>query len=332
MKTTLNRLFSNLKEILMRNFILELLFLFVILFSILSPSFFTITNLASIVTQNSSVIIMAAGLTFIIVSGGIDLSLGYQISLVSVTVGMLLALGVNIWVAIISGILVGVLCGVFNALIIIGLRIPPFAATLATSLIFKSISNLISGGRAYTQLPDALSWLTKNSLWGIPNYAYIAVFCLLLYGLIVSLTYFGCYIKAVGENEQAVRRIGINVNLVKLFCYVIGSFFFSIQALIITFRQGIASPSTGAGMEIIGITAVFLGVDSSYRNKNTSVWGAMFHLLIGVLILAVLENGLLLTGWNQHIQDLIRGLLLIFAITFYYREKPKTLKTYNRLS
>lgn len=325
MKISFKKLLIKIKTKVARHFILELLLFFIIMFSVLSPSFFNFPNLMSIIMQNSSVIIIAIGLTFIMLSGGIDLSLGYQISLVSVTIGMLLASGANIWVATLSGIVLGILCGVFNSLIIIGLRIPPFAATLATSLIFKAASNLISGGRAYTQLPDTFLWLTRNTFLGIPNYVYIAAVCLLLYGLIVSATYFGCYIKAVGENEQAVRRIGINVNLVKLSCYVIGSFFFSIQALIITFRQGIASPSTGAGMEIIGITAVFLGINSSYRNMNSGVGGAMLHLLVGVLILAVLENGLLLVGWNQHIQYFIRGLLLILAITFYYREKPVAL-------
>ncbi len=321
MKLFINKLFSRVKERFAQYFILGLLFFLIIIFSFLSPSFLTVSNLTSIFTQNSSVIIMAVGLTFIMVSGGIDLSVGYQISLVSVTVGMLFASGASFWLAACAGIAVGILCGIFNSLIIIGLKIPPFAATLATQLIFKSVSNLISGGRAYTQLPKSFLWLTRYTFLGVPNYVYIAAACLLLYGLIVSLTYFGCYLKAIGENEQAVRRVGINVNLVKFLCYVIGSFFFSIQALIITSKQGIASPSTGSGMEIVGIAAVFLGVDSSYRNKNSSVGGAMFHLLVGVLILAVLENGMLLTGWNQYIQYSINGILLLLAITFYYREK-----------
>ena len=330
MKSFMNKALTQIKKQFAKYFILGLLLLLIIMFSLLSPSFLTFANLKSIFTQNSSVIIMAVGLTFIIASGGIDLSVGYQISLVSVTVGMLLASGASVWLATCAGIAVGILCGVVNSLIIIGLRIPPFAATLATQLIFKSVSNLISGGRAYTQLPDTFLWLTRYSFLGVPNYVFIAGACLLLYGFIASVTYFGCYIKAIGENEQAVRRIGINVNMVKLLCYMIGSFFFSIQALIITSKQGIASPSTGTGMEIIGIAAVFLGVDSSYRNKNSSVGGAMLHLLVGVLILAVLENGMLLSGWNQYVQYSINGLLLILAMTFYYREKLSDMRITNK--
>ena len=308
------------KDKIVKNVVIELLLFIVIIFSSLSPSFLTASNIISLLVENSSVIIMAVGLTFIIVSGGIDLSIGYQISLVSVTVGMLLAGGASILIATIAGITVGLLCGLINSMIIIGLKIPPFAATLATQIIFRSLTNLISGGRAYTQLPNSFLWMTQYTFLKVPNYVYIAIACLLLYGFIVAFTYLGSYISAIGENERAVRRIGINVNLVKTVCYVLGSFFFSIQALIITSKQGLASPSTGTGMEIIGITAVFLGVDSAYRNKSNSFIGVMFHLLVGVLIIAVMENGMLIMGWNLYIQYAINGVLLILAIALYYRK------------
>lgn len=307
------------------NMILVLFLFLIVLFSSLSPSFFTLSNIISLFNQNTSTIIMAVGLTFIILSGGIDLSIGYQLSLVSVVIGWLMTAGASMMVASTAGILVGILCGAFNAVIIIYLKIPPFAATIGSQIIFRAISYLLSGGRAYTKIQSETPWLLKSTFLNIPNYVLVAVVCLIVYGILSSFTYFGTYVKAVGENEQGVKNIGINVNGVKLLCYVLGSFFFSIQALLITYKQGVASPSTGNGFEIAGIIAVFLGIDSSYSNKSNNFFSAIFHLLTGVMILSVLENGMLLNGWNQYIQLLISGLLFIFAVTFYnYR------KTYRK--
>jgi len=308
-------------EYISSHIIVAILLVQVIVFSLLSPSFLNLSNLFTMLTQNSSLIIIAVGLSFIMLGGGIDLSLGFQVSLASVLLGFLMAHGVSSWLSILAAVLVGLMCGALNGIIIILLRIPPFAATLATQLIFKSLANVVSHGRAYTKIPDVSASFIGYPVFNIPLYFWIAIICLLVYGLLFAFTYFGAYIRAIGENEQAVRRIGIKVNWVKLIFYMLGSFFFSIQAVILTFRNGIASPSTGEGLEIIAITAVFLGCDSSIRNESSGVLSPMFHLVIGVLILVILEYGMLLVGWNQNIQNFVKGCLLIFAITFYYRGK-----------
>jgi len=290
-------------------------------FSIISHSFLNAENLLFLITHNSPLIIMAVGLSFIMVGGGIDLSLGYQISLCSVVMGYLLANDAHPLVAMAMAVLTGVACGALNAAVIISLNIPPFAATLATQFIFRAVANTISSGRAYTRLPQIGNWNVLKPLLGITTHTWIALLCLLLYGLIFSLTPFGTYVKALGENESAVKRIGIRVNRVKFVSYIIGSFFFSIQAIILTFLNGVASPSTGIGMEIIAITVVFLGCNSLLRNESTNIISPMFHLGLGVMILAVLENGMLLAGWSVNAQLLVRGFVLIFAITLYYRRK-----------
>lgn len=310
---------------LQRYVVMLLLGVLVVFFSILSPSFMKAENLSYVFTHNSSLIIMAVGLSFIMVGGGIDLSLGYQVSLCSVITGYLLANGASTPLAVGIAIATGIACGALNAVIIIFLKIPPFAATLATQLIFRAAANIISSGRAYTQLPSPSHWFIGQSLFGLSSYFWITLLCLLLYGLVFSLTSFGTYLKAMGENELAVGRIGIKVRWVKFLSYTIGSFFFSIQALILTFSNGIASPSTGTGLEIVAITVVFLGCSSLLRNESTNILGPILHLIAGVMILAILENGMLLAGWNLNIQYLVRGVLLIFAIAFYYRRKVESI-------
>lgn len=312
---------STYVELLSRYLIPIFLGILIVFFSIIAPSFSKSENLLFIFSHNSSLIIMAVGLSFIMVGGGIDLSLGYQISLCSVVAGYLLANGFGLFWASAGAILTGLICGTLNALIIIFLRIPPFAATLATQFVFRAFANIISSGRAYTQLPSIPKLFGILPDLGLSTSSWIALFCLLLYGLVFSLTTFGTYLKAMGENELATKRIGIQVNWVKFASYVIGSLFFAIQALVLTFGNGIASPSTGTGLEITAITVVFLGCNSLLRNENTNILGPIFHLIVGVMILAILENGMLHAGWSINIQYLIRGAVLIFAIAFYYRRK-----------
>jgi ribose/xylose/arabinose/galactoside ABC-type transport system permease subunit len=218
-------------------------------------------------------------------------------------------------------LLTGVACGALNAAVIVSLKIPPFAATLATQFIFRAVANTISSGRAYTRLPQIEKWNVLKPFLGITIHTWIAIICLIFYGLVFSLTPFGTYVKALGENESAVKRIGIRVNKVKVVSYITGSFFFAIQAIILTSLNGIASPTTGVGLEIVAITVVFLGCNSLLRNESTNVIGPMFHLVLGVMILAVLENGMLLAGWSINTQLLVRGFVLILAITLYYRRK-----------
>ena len=321
MSSIVRHQFQRFSVYVKNHMIVSLLLLQIVAFSLLSPSFFNASNLLSLLTQNSSLLILAVGLSFIMLGGGIDLSLGYQVSLCSVLAGFLLARDISPMFSVIAVISVGLLCGALNALVIILLRIPPFAATLATQLIFKSLANIVSHGRAYTRLPDFSATLIGHDFMGIPLYVWIALSCLLVYGVLFSFTYFGTYIRAIGENEPAVKSLGIKVNGVKFIFYILGSFFFALQALILTFRNGVASPSTGEGLEIIVITAVFLGCDSSIRNDKSGILSPMFHLVIGVLNLVILEYGMLLAGWNLNIQNLLKGCLLIFAITFYYRDK-----------
>jgi ribose/xylose/arabinose/galactoside ABC-type transport system permease subunit len=290
-------------------------------FSIISSSFLNTENLLFLVTHNSPLIIMAVGLSFIMVGGGIDLSLGYQISLCSVVMGYLLANDTHPLAAMAFALLTGVACGALNAAVIVSLKIPPFAATLATQFIFRAVANTISSGRAYTRLPQIEKWNVLKPFLGITIHTWIAIICLIFYGLVFSLTPFGTYVKALGENESAVKRIGIRVNKVKVVSYITGSFFFAIQAIILTSLNGIASPTTGVGLEIVAITVVFLGCNSLLRNESTNVIGPMFHLVLGVMILAVLENGMLLAGWSINTQLLVRGFVLILAITLYYRRK-----------
>ena len=191
----------------------------IVLFAIVNPQFLTVRNLTNIVTQNTYFIIVAIGLAFVLISGGIDLSVGYQMSLVGVIIAMMMTeWGLPVWLAIITGLVLGTVLGLINGLIVTRIRTFPLIVTLATAVIFQGISYIVSQARTYRDYPESFQAITKTRILGIPLDVYLTIVIVLVASVIFYQTKWGTRVVALGGNEEALRLSGVNTRRLKTSC------------------------------------------------------------------------------------------------------------------
>jgi ribose/xylose/arabinose/galactoside ABC-type transport system permease subunit len=213
--------------------VMIILVILMILFSFSSPYFLTIRNITNIIIQNTYFIILAIGLSFVMIGGGIDLSVGWQMSLVGVTTAMCMTIfQLPVWLSVLIGIGVGTLLGLFNGLIIANIRVFPLIVTIATSTVFQGISYIISQAKTYRGYPDLFLWITKGKILGIPFDVILTLVIALLVSFIFSRTSFGWNVLALGGNEEAARLAGIKTKAMRIAVYAICGFFTAIATMV----------------------------------------------------------------------------------------------------
>jgi ribose transport system permease protein len=292
--------------------VIFVLFVLMILFSFMSPYFLTVRNLTNILIQNTYFIIVAIGLSFVMIGGGIDLSVGYQMSLVGVVTAMLMmAFHLPVWLAVLIGILLGTTLGLINGLIVTSIKIFPLIATLATATVFQGISYLISKANTFRGYPAEFLILTKGKILGIPFDILLALVIAVLVSLVYTETVFGFRLLALGGNEEASRLAGINTRRMKIAIYTICGFFTAIATMVMISKANTTNSSFGPGTEFIALTAAIVGGVSFMGGE-----GSIQSLIAGVLLLAVLGNGMQLAGWGTYAQFIVRGLILLGAVAF----------------
>ena len=298
-----------------------LLFLIVICLvtGIINPNFLSVTNLFNILRLISFVGFIAVGMTFVIIGGGIDLSIGSIIGLSGVTVALCLQNGVPVVLSILIGLSVGVVVGTLNGFLINKIGIPPFIATLGMLYIVKGIDFIISKARPIYPLPKAFTNIGKLELFGASYTIYIMIFVVGVSYFILNHTAYGRYITAIGGNEVAAKAAGIKVRNVRLTSYIIVGFLASITGILITARVSSGFPGSGDGWELKAIAAAIIG-GASVTGGAGSILGA----LIGAAIISVLENAMVLLKISVYWQNLVVGLIIILAVTFdQYKRKLK---------
>jgi len=292
--------------------IMLILALLMIVFSLTSPYFFTLRNLTNIVTQNTYFIIGAVGLSFVMIGGGIDLSVGFQMSLVGVVTAMCMTVfGLPVWLSVIIGIALGTFLGLLNGLIVTNIKVFPLIVTLATSMVFQGASYLISKAQTFRNYPDSFLWLTKGKILGIPFDVWLTIFIVLLASFIYAKTRYGWNVLALGGNEEAARLAGIKTKRVKISVYALCGFFFAIATMIMISKSNTTASNFGPGTEFTVLTAAIVGGISFMGGE-----GNMLGLVTGVFILAVIGNGMQLAGWGTYAQYIVRGLILLGAVAF----------------
>lgn len=292
--------------------ILFVLFALMIVFSFSSKYFLTIRNLTNIVTQNTYFIIVAIGLSFVMIGGGIDLSVGFQMSLVGVVTAMLMVqYNFPVGVAIIIGLLLGTFLGFLNGLIIANIKVFPLIVTLATSTVFQGLSYIISQAKSFRGYPDSFLWITRGNVLGIPFDVFLTIFIVLLAAFIYAKTKFGWNVLALGGNEEASRLAGIKTKTMRVAVYAICGFFTAIATMVMLAKSNTTNSSFGPGTEFIALTAAIIGGISFMGGE-----GNMLGLVAGVMMLAVLGNGMQLAGWGTYAQYIVRGMILLGAVTF----------------
>lgn len=289
-------------------------------FGLASPYFATGGNMVNVARQASINIILAAGQTLVILSGGIDLSVGAVMALAaSVSAVAMTYYGVNVWAGMILGVVVGAFAGFISGLIIAKGRVPDFIATLGMMQMARGVALLVTGGlpvpshhiahemKAY--LPDQLLWLGGGRLLGIPTAFLVAVLVVLLGWFITRYTRLGRSLYAIGGNREAARVSGINLDSSKMTVYALSGAFAGIAALVLTGRMNSANALMGEGMELQSIAAVVIGGSNLYGGE-----GGVGGTFVGAVIMGVLNNGLNLLDVSAFWQRVIIGAVLVTVV------------------
>ncbi|GHV75194.1 ribose ABC transporter permease [Spirochaetia bacterium] len=287
------------------------LVLLIIIFSIASPNFMTGYNMVTILLMTAVNGILAVGITFIIVTGGIDLSTGTVMTFASVMTGVFITnLGLPVWIGIIGGILSGALCGFVNGFTIAKLGLPPFIATLGMMNVTKGLNLVISGTKPiyFTDFPVFMAIATKP-VFGIPLGVVIFFLVAILASFILSKTVIGRYTFAIGSNEEAARLSGISTSNWKIAIYSLSGAIFGIAGIVMASRLSSAQPALGPGYEMDAIAAAVIGGASLSGGE-----GSIFGTIIGAFIITVLTNGLRMLSVPQEWQMVITGLIVIGAV------------------
>jgi ribose transport system permease protein len=294
-----------------------LIVLFVV-FSLSSPNFFQFSNIIGILLATAVNGILALGVTFIITTGGIDLSVGTVMTLSAVMAGVFITYwGLPVPLGVLAGLGTGALAGLANGLIITKMRIPPFIATLGMMMIARGLALVISGlTPIYFNDAPSFTNIAMGSVLGaiipgfeIPNAVLILFLAAIVAGFILSKTVLGRYTFALGSNEEATRLSGVNVAAWKTAVYALGGAFSGLAGVIIAARLNSAQPSLGAGYELDAIAAVVIGGTSLSGGEGT-----ILGTIIGAFIISTLTNGLRILSVPQEWQIVVTGVIVITAV------------------
>ncbi|WP_423923114.1 ABC transporter permease [Frigoribacterium sp. 2-23] len=291
----------------------NLLFIFVALFivaSIISPQFLSQQNLANLLQQSSLTGIVAIGMTVVILTAGIDLSVGSVAALSGMVVALLIGFGVPWPLAMLLAILTGVLSGTVVGGLSAYLRLPAFMVTLAALQSVRGLTYLTTNGTPTTApIPIGLQFLGAGTIAGIPVVGVIFVIVAVVVGLVLKRTTYGEYIYAVGSNKDAARLSGLPVNLILTSVYVVSGALAAFAGVLLTARLTIGQPTASQGLELDAIAAVVLGGTSLFGGK-----GGVMGTFIAVLLLSVLRNLFNLMGLSSFFQMVVTGVILVAAL------------------
>lgn len=294
------------------------LLLIMVVITILEPRFLTQSNLFNVVRQVSINAILAFGMTFVILTGGIDLSVGSILALVGAVVAGLLVSGMSPFLVVILGLLLGALLGLFNGLLVAKGKLAPFIVTLATMTIYRGMTLVYTEGRPITGLPEQFRTIGRGEILGVPIPIIATGVVFFLLYVLLTKTIFGRRVYALGGNEEAARLSGIKTDNVKIMVYVISGVTAAISAIILTSRLNSAQPTAGSGFELDAIAAVVLGGTSLAGG-----YGTLGGTLIGALIIGVLDNGLNLLNVSSFYQQVVKGAVILVAVLLDRRRKAK---------
>lgn len=297
---------------------LTLILLFIGL-AIASPNFLTATNLSSVVRQTAVINIMALGMTLIIISGGIDLSVGAILAFGGFVGTMAMERGAGIGAGILLGIVAGTFWGLVNGLLITRLKMTPFIVTLGTLGIIRGLTLIISNGLPIHNLPSRFSYLGEGTLLGVPFVLWILLACAVVVHVILENTRLGRYVFAIGSNVDAAYYAGIPVDFHTTAVYAISGMLTGLAGMIEASRLMTGQPTAGNGYELQAIAAVVIG-GGSLRGGEGSVVGT----LIGAFIMGLLSNGSDLLGISPYVQQAIIGAVIILAVLLDELRKRKT--------
>jgi len=296
---------------------LLILLALVVVLSIMTPSFATIGNVINIFKQVSVIAIVACGLTLVVVSGALDLSVGSAVSLLTV-VSATIQLN-NDLAAVLVPLAVALVLGLFNGLIITSFKVNPIIVTLGALSVFAGAALIYTNGAIIIGIPGTwYSFLGQGKLVGVPFHVVVFIAIAVVCEVVLSRTKFGKALIYIGTNGEAARIVGIRTRMVRIVAFLISAVSAAVAGVILSSRMNSGSPVAGVGFEFDAITAIVIG-----GNSLTGGRGSIRNTIIGVLLLAVIVNALTLYNVPFAFQNITKGFLIILAITVDVRARSK---------
>jgi len=300
-----------IRRIFLAQFGMVIVFLLLaILFSLLSPRFFSLSNFVNIANQTATVSVVAFGMTIVMLSGGIDLSVGSIVSLSAVVCALLLARGVSVGIAMISAVAVGIAIGFVNGFITVRWEIQPFLVTLGMLSIARGLSLILAGGKTvYIDSQPFLQMTGRGTIGPIPVLFVWTLIFFLLTTTFVRFMAFGRRVRAVGGNITAAKQAGLNTNWIRIQVFMLSGGLAAFSGLMLAGRLSSGLPTVGVGMELDAIAASVLG-GTGFKGEGGSLVGTLF----GALVMGTVINGLTILGVNPYIQEVTKGAIIVVAV------------------
>ncbi len=290
---------------------LAILIVFVVAISLMTDRFLTFGNITNVGRQLSFNGIISVAMTMVIISGGIDLSVGGTVALAGCTCAGVLADSGNIPAAVAAALAVGVVVGIFNGILIAYTRIAPFIITLSSLSIAQGVTLVLTNASPIPLDNEAFKALGQSSFYSIPTPIFIMIAIFLVAGYVMKKTKFGRYVYAIGGNERSAALAGISVQKIKLTVYIVSGLLAAFTGVLYTSRLSSGVPNLGDGFEMDAITAAVIG-GASLSGGQGGIWGT----LIGAVIIGILNNALNLLNVNTNYQSIVTGVVVLIAVLF----------------
>jgi ribose transport system permease protein len=286
------------------------LFLLGLVFTILSPYFFSVNNLLTVATQTAVIAIIAIGQTYVLITGGIDLSIGSNIALSAMVAGLVMRANLPVPLAVLAGLVTGLASGAVSGTLVAFGNIPPFIATLGTMTVARGLSFTLTQAIPISGLPRTFTafWGTGSTL-GIPNPVIIMVVLALVFAFVLAKTKLGRHVYATGSNFEAARLSGVNTRKILITVYIFSGLLAAFAGLIMAARIISAQPSAGDGYELDAVASSVIGGTSTMGGEGT-----VAGTFIGAFVIGVLRNGLNLIGVSPFIQKIVIGIVIVGSV------------------
>lgn len=300
-----------MKQVFKKFSTLIILVVLVVIFSIASPNFLRINNLLNVLRQVAVMGILTAGMTYVIIAGGMDLTVGAYLGLSGVAVAQMMSAGVPVFLAVIATMLLMTVIGAVTGGLIVGLNVSAIVITLGMMTVVRGLAYIFSGGLPVYDIPESIVFLGQGYVMGIPVPVIIMLIIVVIMGVILKYSYFGRYVYAIGGNIDAAKLAGVSVNKIIISLYAISGLLASVAGIVLTGRVSSGAPASGTGTEMDVVTAVVIGGISVNGGK-----GSMFGAFLGAVIIGVLSNGLTIMNIGEYYQQVVKGIVLILAVAF----------------
>ena len=278
-------------------------------FAVLAPSFLSLDNLVNVALSIAVIGILAVGMTFVILTGGIDLSIGSVVALGGVCAAIIAAKTGSVALGFSTALAIGLLCGAFNGVFTAYFRVPSFVVTLAVLTIARGVAFILSEGRSIGNLPENFSYLGKTAVLGVPLSVILMLTTFAVGWFVLVNTRFGRYVYAVGGNPEASFLAGLNVKRITFWVFLLNGFLVGLAAIVLASRLGAGVPNSGLQYELDVIAAVVVGGTSLAGGR-----GSVVSTLFGAIFIGVLNNGLNLAGIDPYLQKIALGIVILLAV------------------